>query len=174
MKQPEEAIKYFKLAGDFYSAANTYFEIKDYKNALENFLHSERDRKKGYPRAQSMTRKIRDDQWLYRFGKDLLGRKKYAESIVLFSAFSNTFPEIGTCYALMGDTEKAIKTWKKCEFGEEYERLAEICLSCDITETGAKFFLSRWREEEYSLGYGPLLPGRRRRLLLFNRIFQTI
>ena len=40
MKQHGEAIKYFKLAGDFYSAANIYSKNKDYKNALENFLNS--------------------------------------------------------------------------------------------------------------------------------------
>jgi len=87
---------------------------KDYKNALENFLNSEKDRKNGYPQAKSISRKIRDDQWVYRHGRDYLARKKYRESIALFSAFNNTFPEIGTCYALMGDTEKAKKIWKKC------------------------------------------------------------
>lgn len=153
MKQHVEAIKYFKLAGDFYSAANTYSKNKDYKNALENFLNSEKDRKNGYPLAKSMSRRIRDDQWLYKLGKDFLVKKKYAESIALFSAFNNTFPEIGTCYAQMGDTEKALKIWKKCRYGEDYERLADICISSDITEMGASFFLSRWEKEEYSLGW---------------------
>ena len=153
MKQHEEAIKYFKLAGDFYSAANTYYKDKDYKNALENYLISDKDRKNGYPQAKSMTRRIRDDQWLYRLGKDFLVSKKYAEAIVLFSVFNNTFPEIGTCYAQMGDTGKAQKIWKKSRYGEDYERLADICLSTGIIETGAGFFLSRWRREEYSLGW---------------------
>ncbi len=146
MKKHEDAIKHFKLAEDFYSAGNTYYKIRDYKKALENYLNSEEDRKNGYSMARKLTRRISDDQWIYKLGQEFFNKEKYHGAAVLFSVFSDTFAEVGSCYALMEDTEKAIKAWRKCDRAEDYERIADMCISLDIVEIGAKFFLSNQKQ----------------------------
>jgi len=146
MKRYEDAVKHFKLAEDYYSAGNTYYKIKDYKKALENYLNSEEDRKNDYSMASKLTRRICDDQWIYKLGQEFFNKEKYHGAAVLFSVFSNTFREVGTCYALMRDTKKAFKTWRNCERTEDYERIADICISRNIIEIGAKFFLNNQKK----------------------------
>ncbi len=142
LKNYEEAIKYFKLAGDFYSAGNICCKVKDYKNALESYLHSEEDKKNNYSQAKRLIRLIPDDQWIYKRAQEFFSKGRYQQAAVLFSAFIDAYPELGTCYALTGDTEKALQAWKKARGAKQYERIAEACLSWNIINAGAKFFLS--------------------------------
>jgi len=144
MKKYEDAIKHFKLAKDFYSAGNTYHKVKDYKNAVYNYLNSEEDRKNDYTLARKLATRIFDDQWIYKLGQEFFNKEKYHRAAALFSVFSNTFREVGTCYALMEDTKRAFKAWRNCERAEDYEKIAVICISKNIIEIGAKFFLSNW------------------------------
>lgn len=146
IKNYEEAIRQFKLAGDFYSAGMTYERIRDYKNAVESYLNSEEDGRSGYPLARKSARRIRDDLWIYRVAREFFKRGKYKEASVLFSVFSNTFPEVGICFAMLKDTEEAFHAWSKCRHGKDYERIADICLAEGAVDIGAKFFLSHQKQ----------------------------
>lgn len=146
MKKYEDAIRHFKLAQDFYSTGNTYYKIKDHKKALESYLKSEEDRENDYPLARKLARRIFDDQWIYKLGQEFFNKENYHRAAVLFSVFSNTFHEVGTCYALMKDTDKAFRAWRNCEGAKDYERIADICITRNIIEIGAKFFLSNQKQ----------------------------
>jgi len=89
-----------------------------------------------------LIRLIPDDQWIYKRGQEFFSKGRYEQAAVLFSAFIDAYPELGTCYALMGDTEKAFQAWKRARGAEEYERIAKACLSWNMVNAGAKFFLS--------------------------------
>lgn len=155
MKKYEDAIRHFKLAKDFYSAGNICHKIKDYKNAVENYLNSEEDRKNGYPLAIKLAKRNFDNQWIYKIGQEFFNKGKYNGAAALFSVFSNTFPEVGTCYALMKDTKKAIKAWRNCKYKEDYEQVADMCIKRNIIEIGAKFFLSSHKQmlSDFKLDY---------------------
>lgn len=141
LKNYEEAIKHFRFAGDFYSAGKICEKNKEFKSALENYLDSEEDRENGFPLARKTIRRIRDDRWIYRLGKDLFDRKRYREASVLFSAFSNAYPEVGICYAMLGEEEKAFQAWAKCEIFGDFDRLADMCIYSNAVGVAAKFFL---------------------------------
>lgn len=141
LKNYEEAVRHFKSAGDFYSAGKACERNKEFKRALEYYLDSEEDRKNDFPLAQKTAKKISDDLWLYHFGKDLFDKKRYREASVLFSIFSNAYPEVGICYAMLGEEDKAFRAWTKCEIYRDYERLADMSIYSDIVKTTATFFL---------------------------------
>lgn len=141
LKKYEEAIRNFRIAGDFYSAGKIHEKNKEFKSALENYLNSEEDRKNGFPRARKTVRRIPDDRWVYRLSKDLFDRKRYHEASVSFSVFSNAYPEVGICYAMLGEEEKAFRAWAKCEIYGDYDRLADMCILSNTIGAAAKFFL---------------------------------
>jgi len=146
MKKYEEAVKYFKYAEEKYLAGNAYNKIGDYRNALKSYLNSEKDRKNGYPKVKKMIGKIYDDDWIYKLALEFFYKKEYAAAAVLYSVFSNTFPEVGACYAKMKEKEKAFKAWNKCQRVRDYEQVADICIREDIVEIGADFILSRHKK----------------------------
>lgn len=141
LRNYEEAVRLFRSAGDFYSAGKVCERDKEFKRALENYLDSEEDRENGFPLARKTVRKIPDNRWIYRLGKDLFDRKRYREASVLFSIFTNAYPEVGICYAMLGEEEKAFRAWAKCEISRDYERLAGMCIYSNAVEAAAKFFL---------------------------------
>lgn len=141
LKNYEEAVRLFRSAGDFYSAGKACEKNREFKMALENYLDSEEDRNNDFLLARKAARKILDDRWIYNLGKDLFDRKRYREASVLFSLFINAYPEVGICYAMLGEEEKAFRAWAKCEIFKDYERLADMCIYSDAVGTAAKFFL---------------------------------
>ena len=141
LKNYEEAVRLFKSAGDFYSAGKACEKNREFKRALENYLDSEEDRKNDFPLARKTARKILDDRWLYHLGKDLFDRKRYREASLLFCVFINAYPELGICYAMLGEEEKAFRAWAKCEIFRDYERLADMCIYSNAVGAAAKFFL---------------------------------
>jgi len=141
LKNYEEAVRHFRSAGDFYSAGKVCERNKKFKSALENYLDSEEDRENGFPFARRTARKIPDNRWIYQMGKDIFDRKRYREASVLFSVFSNAYPEVGICYAMLGEEEKAFRAWAKCKIYGDYDRLAEMCIYSNAVGVAAKFFL---------------------------------
>jgi len=142
LKNYDEAIRHFRLSGCFYSAGKVYEKVKDYKNALENYLDSEEDRKDSYRLASKIVRQIQDDNWIYRLGKNLFDRKRYHEASVIFFVFSNTFPEIGLCHAMRDKKEEAFQAWSKCRLVEDFIRIAKISIHSGDVKIAAQFFLS--------------------------------
>ncbi len=141
LKNYEEAIRHFRSAGDFYSAGKACEKNKEFKRAVRNYLDSEKDRENGFPLAKKAVWRIPDDRWIYQLGKDLFDRKRYHEASVPFSVFSNAYPEVGICYAMMGEEEKAFRAWAKCDIFGDYERLADKCIYSNAVGAAAKFFL---------------------------------
>ena len=141
LKNSEEAIRHFRFAGDFYSVGKIYEKNKEFKSALENYLDSEEDRENGFPLARKTVRRIPDDRWIYCLSKDLFDGKRYREASVLFSVFSNAYPEVGICYAMLGEEEKAFRAWAKCKIFGDFDRLADMCIYSNVVGTAAKFFL---------------------------------
>jgi TolA-binding protein len=141
LKNYEEAIRHFRLARDFYSAGKACEKNEEFKRAVENYLNSEEDRENDFPLARKTAQKISDDRWIYQLGKDLFDRKRYREASVLFSVFTNAYPEVGICYAMLGEEEKAFRAWAKCEIYGDYERLADMCIYSNVVGAAAKFFL---------------------------------
>lgn len=76
-KNKEEAIRYFKLAGDFQAAGMIYQDLKDYTNAVDCFLKSETGEKDGYCLAKQAARKVRDIQSVYKQAKSLFDAGLY-------------------------------------------------------------------------------------------------
>jgi len=146
LKKYEEAVRHFKLAGDFHAAGITYEKLKDYKSALENYLNSEEGRKGGFPLAAKIARRIPDDSWVYRLGKDLFDGKRYREALAIFSFFRNALPEVGICYTMLGEEEKAFQAWAKSEGTRDYARIAEMCIYSNAVGVAAKFFLSHQKK----------------------------
>ena len=171
LKDYENAIKHFEFARDFYSAGNIYYLRGDYKNALESYLNSEEDRKDSFLQATKVTRRINDDLWLYKTGQRFFERKMYPEAVALFSVFNDTFPELGACYALMNDKEKAYKEWKRCKNIKYYERIAILCISCDSVEIGAKFFLGMKKQEASNFKWGYSLDLRKSSVLTLMDVY---
>jgi len=148
LKNKEEAVRYFKLAGDFQAAGMIYQTLKDYANALECFLKSEADEKDGYRLARQAARKVRDIQSVYAQAKRLFDAGFYIKALALFSAFSNTSPEVGICLLRMNDEAGAEAAWNRIRNPEEYARLIDICLSQDAVLQGGKFLLNRLNTPE--------------------------
>ncbi len=172
LKKYEEAVKYFKYAKDNFLAGNTYYKIGDYRNALKSYLNAEEDRKNGYPKAKKMAGRVDDDDWIYKLALEFFYKQKYAAAAVLFSVFSNTFPEVGSCYALMKEREKAFKAWNKCQRVKDYEQVADICIREDIVEIGADYFLSRQKQMSNAYDWPDFLDwGNNRVLKLFDIYF---
>ena len=145
LKNKEEAVRYFKLAGDFQGAGMTYQKLKDYTNAVDCFLKSETDEKDGYRLARQAARKVRDIQSVYAQAKSLFDAGLYKKARALFSIFSNTSPEVGVCLLRMNDEAGARAAWSRITNAKEYSRLIDICLSQDAVLEGGKFLLSKLR-----------------------------
>jgi len=153
LKNYGEAARHFRLAGDYLSAGKVWEKNDEFKKAVEHYLDSEEEREKGFPLARKVAQKIPDDRWIYQLGKNLFDRKRYREASVLFSVFSNAYPEVGICWAMMGEEEKAFEAWAKCEIYGDYGRLADMCLCSGAVDTAAKFFLTRQQKILYRLGW---------------------
>jgi tetratricopeptide (TPR) repeat protein len=151
LKSYGEAARHFRLAGDYLSAGKAWEKDNEFKRAVEHYLDSEEDRKKGFPLARKAVRNVPDDRWIYQLGKDLFDRKRYREASVLFSVFSNAYPEVGICWAMLGEEKKAFEAWSQCEVYGDYGRLADMCLYSDAVGTAAKFFLTRQQKILYRL-----------------------
>jgi len=159
----EEALRHFKLAGDFGAAGDIYWRRKDFRNALESFLDSDLDGREGYPRARQAIRRIRDSNKLYAIGQELFKKARYDQAAVIYSSFANTLPELGLCRALLREEEKAFQTWDRIVGSKDYDRLADIGLAVGAVGTVAKFFISRSRKLKtgYRWPFGPELKKNR-------------
>ncbi len=145
LKQSEEAVHYFKLAGDFFSAGIIYQNLKDYRNALECFLKSEADEKNGYRLAKQAALKVRDMRWVYTQAKSLFDAGLYQQALALFSTQHYVSPEIGICLVRMNDEAGAHEAWNRITQIQDYHRLIDICLSQDAVLPGGQFFLKKFQ-----------------------------
>jgi len=139
----DEALRHFKLAGDFDSAADLHLKRKDYRSALECFLKSERERKEGFPGTKRTLRHIRDGEMVYGMGREMFKQGRYEQAAALFSAFGRHTPELGLCHAALKDEKKAFLIWNGLDRLMDYERLIDIGLAVGASDAVARFIISR-------------------------------
>ncbi|MGB7295205.1 MAG: UvrD-helicase domain-containing protein [Candidatus Aminicenantales bacterium] len=145
LKHADEAIRHFKLAGDFQAAGTIYQGLKDYRRAAECFLLSSTDEEKGFPMARQAARKAKDAQWTYVQARRLVEAGSYAGALALFSIQRFTPPEIGLCLLRMNDEAGALEAWGRITHYRDYCRLIDICLSQNAVAEGGRFFLEKMR-----------------------------
>jgi tetratricopeptide (TPR) repeat protein len=145
LKHSDEAVRYFKLAGDFQGAGTIYQNLKDYRSAVECFLKSEADEKNGYPLAGQAARKARDIRWVFTQARSLFEAGLYKKALALFSILSYAHPEIGICLLRMNDEAGTLKAWSRITHYQDYYRLIDICLSHDAVSQGGQFLLNKFR-----------------------------
>lgn len=152
MNDAEQALRHFRLGGDYDAAGEIHLKRREFMKAVECFLGSERDRAEGFPRAKRAMRNVRDIEKIYTLGFGLFKQARYEAAAVVFSSSPGACVESGLCQAMMGNEEKAFRVWDKIDRAKDLEMLAEICPSAGAVESVAKYFLRRSEDSSFRSG----------------------